>query len=71
MSKELALVNEKKAYGSPTVFINGSKYTGSRSSNSLLKAICAGFKSQPKACETMIADGDSVQAASGGCNAGK
>ena len=43
--------SQKKVTGSPTMFLNGKRYTGGRSSNQLLRAICAEFgDDEPQAC---------------------
>ncbi len=48
--------------GSPTLIINGKKANVARDSKSLMDAICAGFETQPKECETEMS---SDQPASG------
>jgi len=40
--------------GSPALFINGQKVSSGRDAASLLKAICAGFVSEPEECSTEL-----------------
>lgn len=61
--RELNTKHEVK--GSPTLLINGVKYTGNRSSEAFKTAICSGFKDQPEACnETLESE---AQGAEGDC----
>jgi len=40
--------------GSPTVFIDGSQYGGSRTANGYLGALCAAFEAAPEACDGVV-----------------
>ena len=40
--------------GSPTLVINGTNVSSGRDSASILKAICSGFKTQPKECSMQL-----------------
>lgn len=57
--------NRYEAYASPTLFINGVKYTGSRTPEAFKKAICAGFETVPAECSTELSS--EAVSASGGC----
>lgn len=47
---------EKKATGSPTIFLNGEPYRGGRSESSFGRALCAEFKAaKPKYCDEIPA----------------
>ncbi|MCD6434519.1 MAG: thioredoxin domain-containing protein [Candidatus Diapherotrites archaeon] len=50
---------------SPTLFINGTVYNGSRDSNSLKNAICSAFTTQPEECKQELSS--SEKAAQGYC----
>lgn len=52
LSKELELNNALGVRGSPTVFIEGDAYAGSRAPAGYAKALCAGFESKPDECST-------------------
>lgn len=62
--------------GSPTLIINGKEVSSGRDSASLLKTICAAFKTQPKECSTVLSsvapaagfgEGAATGAAAAGC----
>ncbi len=42
--------------GSPTLIINGERITTGRDPQSLLKAICSGFKNPPQECQTKLSN---------------
>lgn len=63
--QERELNTELDVTGSPTLLINGVKYTGNRSPEDYKTAICSGFKDQPEACEETLES--SSQAADGEC----
>ncbi len=67
LAKEVETSTKFKAEGSPTIIINGSNYEGNRSPDSLLAAICSGFKKQPEECKTKLTNGEAAPAAKGGC----
>jgi glutaredoxin len=51
--------------GSPTLFINGQKYSGSRSSDAFKTAICNAFETMPAECTTNLTS--DVTPATGSC----
>jgi glutaredoxin len=57
--------------GSPTIFIDGSQYGGSRTSNGYLGALCAAFEDAPEACSGVVQEPvtqtSSAPAAGPGC----
>lgn len=70
LKSENDLITKYKANASPTIIINGVAYTGGRTPNDIVKAICAGYKKQPEACKKQISakdGGDKKVAATGGC----
>lgn len=52
--------------GSPTLFFEGQKYAGGRSSNGYLAALCAGFEDAPAACSDSLDEAPST-APTGNC----
>ncbi len=52
--------------GSPTLIINGVKYSGSRTPDAFKDAICAGFTNPPEECSQTLST--TAAAASGNCN---
>ncbi|MFH0832653.1 MAG: thioredoxin domain-containing protein [Candidatus Aenigmatarchaeota archaeon] len=60
-----ALTNQYGVSGSPTLIINGVKYSGGRDAESFKKAICSGFVTEPTECSTVLS-GD-AGTASGNC----
>jgi predicted DsbA family dithiol-disulfide isomerase len=72
LNKEEAL--QFGVQGSPTLVINGTTVASGRDSASVLKAICSGFTTQPKACQAQLpatspAAGFTDQALAGGASA--
>lgn len=64
-ASELVLNNQYGISGSPQLIINGTEYTGARTSEGFKQAICSAFNSQPSECsQTLSNEGGSV---SGGC----
>ncbi len=56
--------------GSPTLFFEGEKYAGARSSNGYLSAICAGFDDAPAECSEAVEEATPSNAGSqAGCGA--
>ena len=53
------------AYASPTLFINGVKYSGARTPEAFKQAICTSFETVPAECSTVLAS--TSASASGGC----
>jgi len=65
LAAELALTEQFKVSGSPTLIINGVEYSGERSSEGYKTGICDGFNSVPQECsQTLSASSGTVQ---GGC----
>lgn len=62
---ESELNNEFDVSASPTLLINGVKYSGNRSPEDFKNAICSGFEQQPEACNETLES--SSQAADGEC----
>lgn len=54
-----------RATASPTLFINGQRYSGARTPEALKQAICDHFNTPPAACSTQLAS--QAAAASGNC----
>jgi len=52
--KERDLSDELGATGSPSLIINGYKYGGERTPETLKKAICKGFKNPPPECKLKV-----------------
>jgi|FLOH01.1.fsa_nt_gi hypothetical protein len=52
--------------GSPTVFIDGSQYAGSRTANGFLNGLCAGFDTSPSECANAVAEPTQAAAPAGG-----
>ena len=50
LSKELTLNLALGVRGSPTVFVEGSQYSGARTPAGYAQALCAGFESKPDEC---------------------
>jgi len=51
--------------GSPTLIINGQRYSGARSSDAFKAAVCSAFNTPPAVCEQALSSSET--AASGGC----
>ncbi|MGC8812154.1 MAG: DsbA family protein [Candidatus Aenigmatarchaeota archaeon] len=60
------LTNQYGVTGSPTLIINGARYSGERSSEAFKKAICSGFITQPSECSQNITVSSSTSS-SGQC----
>lgn len=60
------LADQYGVTGSPTLIINGARYSGSRSSEAFKQAICSGFTTQPSECSKTLSNSTS-STASGGC----
>jgi len=67
LAAEAALNKELKVSGSPTIFINGVKYSGGRAPEDFKKAICGAFSTAPEECSQAL--GNATAATSGGCGA--
>lgn len=64
--EEVKLTDEHGVSGSPSLLINGVKYTGSRSSKGYKDAICGAFSEPPEACNQELEVAETKEAASGG-----
>lgn len=53
--------------GSPTVFIDGEKYAGSRTAEGFQAALCAAFEDAPSECDETIDGGTQTTVAQGQC----
>ncbi len=53
------LTNQYGVTGSPTLIINGARYTGTRSSEAFKNAICSGFVTKPSECSQNITSSSS------------
>lgn len=66
--QELKLNKQLAVSGSPTIFIDGIKYQGSRDSEGYKKALCAAFEDAPDACdETLQAASTTTAPSTGQC----
>jgi glutaredoxin len=61
-----AITKNLKVTGSPTLFINGQKYSGQRTPEAFKQAICARFETPPDECGTDLS-AQVVAAGSGSC----
>ena len=48
-----AKAKERKASGSPTIFMNDESYRGGRSSSDFIRAICGKFNTKPEICSNL------------------
>jgi len=64
-SENIKIGNERGVGGSPTLMINGDRYSGARTSDGYKEGICCGFNIEPDECEETLS-GDS-NPASGSC----
>lgn len=56
-----------KVRGSPTIYIEGEQYAGSRSVAGFANALCAKFDAKPSECSNLPAETAAAPAASGSC----
>jgi hypothetical protein len=63
---EIALTSALSVSGSPTVFVEGKKYSGSRTAQGFQQALCQGFTTAPSECSTVLS-GQAAAAPAGGC----
>lgn len=54
LAREQELNSLLNVRGSPTVFLNGAKYSGGRSPDNFLQAVCSEFDEPPAGCETQL-----------------
>lgn len=64
--KELETTTKLQISGSPTIFINGEVYEGSRTATAYQKTLCKYFKDEPQECKTEI-ETTTQTTPSGGC----
>ncbi|MBD3263030.1 thioredoxin domain-containing protein, partial [Candidatus Woesearchaeota archaeon] len=64
MKAESELTGELGVSGSPTLIINGERYSGERTPEAFKQAICSGFGEQPEVCSETLEEGT---AADGSC----
>jgi glutaredoxin len=73
LESSLSMGNTLGVRGSPTVFIDGSQYGGSRTVNGYLGGLCAAFEDAPEACEGVVQEPQtqtsSTPSAGPGCGA--
>jgi len=65
LSENIQKADEYGVTGSPTMFINGVKYSGQRTPQLFQGAVCCGFNEEPEGCATEITD--TVSAVDGSC----
>ncbi len=65
VAKEMKLNEILSVRGSPTIFIEGERYSGDRSPNDLKSRICEKFKDKPDLCEQELSSNN--KASSGSC----
>lgn len=65
MKEEEELADQHRVTGSPTLIINGQKYTGSRTPEAFKQAICSGFITEPEECSQQLSS--TGGSPSGGC----
>jgi len=66
LKEDEQLANQYGASGSPTLIINGIRYSGSRTSEAFKQAICSGFTTEPSECSQALS-GTQSSNPSGGC----
>lgn len=54
LESSVSMGNTLGVRGSPTVFIDGNQYGGSRTANGYLGALCAAFENAPEACDGVV-----------------
>lgn len=62
---DIALTTSYGVTGSPTMIINGQRYSGQRTSENLKDAICCAFNTQPEECSQTLSE--TTQGATGSC----
>lgn len=66
LQAEVELNQQFDVSGSPTVFLNGKQYAGSRNPEIMKQAVCNTFKTAPDAC-TISLEGTQTNTAAGSC----
>lgn len=64
---EVKLTTEKKVSGSPTLLINGVRFSGERSVSGYKEAVCGAFNEAPEACSETLEEPEG-SASAGSCN---
>lgn len=59
------LTNKYSVSGSPTLIINGQRYSGARTPEAFKQGICSGFVTEPEECSQTLSESGST--VSGGC----
>lgn len=67
LATEVELNEKYGVTGSPTLVINETKFTGSRTAEGYKQGVCSGFETEPEECATELS-GDAAAAAEGSCN---
>lgn len=65
LDQQIALTTQYNVSGSPTLLINETSYTGSRTAEDFKQAICSAFSNPPEECSTTLED--ETKGAQGGC----
>ena len=65
LDAEIEATSKYGVTGSPTVIVNGQKYSGGRAPEDYKSYICCAFNDKPEACDTKL--GETTGAASGSC----
>lgn len=66
LANEVSLDQQYSVTGSPTIIVNGEKYTGSRTSEAFKQALCTAFNTAPDECSQTL--DNSTSTTSGNCN---
>ena len=67
LKEQATISSDKQITGSPTLLINGVKYTGSRTSEAYKQAICSAFTEAPTECSGTISASGTTQQTTGNC----
>jgi len=67
LKEQATIADDKQITGSPTLLINGVKYTGSRTSDAYKQAICSAFTEAPTECSETISASSTTQQTTGNC----
>jgi len=66
LSADVAIAQNNKVTGSPTIFINGQKYAGQRTADAYKQGICARFETPPAECSVNLS-AQAAAASTGTC----
>jgi len=53
LSASFKKASDVQASGSPTIYLKGKRYSGGRTTNDFLRAVCAEFSAKPDACKNL------------------